>query len=747
MNKYKKTTENLQKIPSYSYPIIFCVIVTVMFSIVGVPFLQGWRALPSEMPPIAVGHSNIVQASDGSIIAETWTEDRTELESLDKISSYAINALIATEDNRFYHNNGVDLQGTFRAALTGSGGGSGITQQLVKNLQYYNLVENTKEEATENSINRKIKELKLSLNYEKENSKDEILLSYFNLVAFGSPNTYSIENAAQKFFHKPARELNIEESAVLIGSVQNPSVFNIASNDEGTIQKVKNRQYDVLNRMFEEGYITEQERDAAAAAPLNIDKNSDSIGTCRNSEYQFYCQYVFDYIRSSPRYGENPEEREALITKGGLVIKTHLDKELTSITDEQLSKDYGSTNRIAVPVAIVNNNNGGVSVMTSNRKYGTNQEAGETEIDLSRNPSGTGSVFKLMTLAAALNEGYTRNDLAFSSQCPLYPGSGYEAPPGGFKNSNSCDLQGGFLDYKKATAYSSNTWYVTLEMKIGVEKVKEFASSVGLAPKENIGSSSLSYTLGSTEHSAVDVAAAYATFANGGVYCPPTPVDNITYKDKEIPIPDTYDESKDKCHSVMSPQSASIVLEAMRANISGELPGAFGTQFAIPGYDSAGKSGTNELQNSTWVQLIGNYTLFANMYDPELASRGIATTYYRGRAASWSEHVIGYTGRDILSGVISTRGYEPLDYNSTETSFKPALINQKDMFTVPYVIGMKAEEALTAFEKRGIKAHVDREKDTESPWFYQEGIVTKQSLEPGTRISVGTNKEVILTIK
>lgn len=729
---------------TFAHPIAFMTLLAVMLTVVGSPFLQGWRNLPSEMPDVAVGHKNVLLAADGRPFAETWVEDRTELKSLSDISQYAIDALIATEDNRFYHNNGFDIQGTVRAAITGSGGGSGITQQLVKNLQYYDL-DGDKSYATEATISRKLRELKLAMNYEREHTKDEILLNYFNLVAFGDPSVYSIENASQRLFGKPARELGVGEAAALIGSVQNPSVYNLSSKDPDTVAMVKQRQRDVLGRMLSEGYITQQEHDTAVNEPINTIEAPPTNSTCSSSEYVFYCKYTLDTIRNNPRYGATPEEREALIARGGLKIQTYLDRDIIKTIDEQLEKDYGNDNRVAVPTAVVKNDNGAVVGFGTNREYGSGE--GSTEIDLARFPTGSGSVFKLMTLAAAVNNGYDRSDLAFSSQCPLYPGSSYDAPPGGFKNSNSCSLQGGFLDYKKATAYSSNTWYVTLEMMVGVDKVKEFAASVGLPAGDSIGERSLSYTLGATEHSAIDMAGAYASFANEGVYCPPTPIKEVTYDGRPIRLPDGYDDTADKCRAVTSPKGASIVLEAMRANVSGEVPGAFGTQYKLTtGQDSVGKSGTNELQNSTWVQSTGNYTVYSNMFDPEVASRGIATVYYRGGAANWGDHVVGYTGRDILSSVVKEKGYKPLNYSATSEDFKPTVINQKDLFTVPYLVGMRQGDALAVAEKLGLKAVIKKAPATDSPAFYPDGVVAQQSIEAGSRLSFGTDKTLELTV-
>ena len=724
----------------WAYPFGIAIFMVIAMSMAGTQALAMWRDLPEDLPDVSIAGKNVVLDNEGKVIATTWSENRDKLESINDVSGFARNALLATEDSRFYKNNGFDVKGTIRSAVSGSGGGSGITQQLVKNLLFFDLAGTSKESATEQTIERKVKELKLAMSYDKKHSKDDILLEYFNTVAFGAPSQYGIESAAQYFFGKSARELNIEESALLIGSVQNPSLYNLESKDPETIATYTERKEHVLSRMKEMGYISGKQFTDAKNAPINLVFKKQTGGTCAQSSDPFYCEYVFDYIRNSPRYGETREQREMLIAKGGLVIKTNLDPEIEKITREQLKKDYDDTNRVAVPTAVVQPGTGAVSAIATNREYGTDNSKGETLINLPLSPSGTGSVFKLMTLAAAVNEGYDRSDLAFSSECPLYT-PGYDSPPGGFKNSNSCQLQGGYLDYKKATAYSSNTWYVTLERAIGVEKVKEFANSVGLVPPEGINERSLSYTLGPTEHSSVDMAAAFATFAANGVYCPPTPIDSVAYEDgSEVVIPDTYDGESDKCRSVISPKGASIVNEAMRANVSGEVKGAFGTQYKVPGYDTAGKSGTNELQNSTWVQMAGNYVVYSNVYDPETTSNGIETIYYRGSLATWGDHVVGYTGRDILKQIFDTKGYKPLSYGSTDSTLKPTISDQDNFFIVPSVIGARPEAAASIFEQFGIEVIVDKEKAPKSDDRTPSGVIVEQSIEPDTKLSYGTKR-------
>lgn len=729
----------------FMYPLAFCVLIVVTVSMIAVPTMNFWRGLPSTMQETTIGQKNVMVDVNGKVFAETWVEDREVLESLDQISPHTINALIATEDSRFYYNNGFDVQGTFRSLVKGSGGGSGITQQLVKNLQYYDLIGNSKESATEATIERKIKELKLAMEYEKNHSKDEIILNYFNLVSFGSPNVYSIENASQYFFNKSAKDLTIAESAVLVGSVQNPSLFDLRSQDEETKARVDERKKDVLGRMLTENYINQQEYNAALGEEIQFFYQQDNFGgNCSSSDFPFYCDYVLRSILDSQRYGETREEREALLNKGGLVIETYLDPEVMNIANEQLKSDYGNNNRVVSPVAIVQPGSGAVSAIAVNREYGTGE--GQTEINLPLTPMGTGSVFKLITLAAAINNGYDRSSLAFSSQCPLYT-PGYDMPSGGFRNSNSCELQGGFLDYRQATAYSSNTWYVTLQKMIGTQAVKDFAASVGLPAGDGIGERSLSYTLGTTAHSTVDVAAAFATFSADGVYCPATPISSLKYENGNTPIvPDNYDDSFDKCRSVISPKGASIVLEAMRANVSGEIPGAFGESTKLGNYDSVGKSGTNELQNSTWVQSTGNYTIFTNMFDPVTSANGIDGVYYKGGYSRWYDHVSANTARDILLQTINLKGYKPLNYNATDSTLKPTTLNQKDLFTIPSVIGAGEKEAVSVFEKLGMDVKVEKQEVESTNDKIPSGVIVEQSIEPGTRLSFGTEKEIILKV-
>lgn len=709
------------------------------------PAVDVWNDLPENVGDITIGEKNTMYDKDGNVFAEIWTENRSPLSNLNQISTYAKKGLIDTEDQHFYTHGAFDAVGTARALVTGKGGGSGITQQLIKNLRFYDMAGKDKKRATEHSISRKIQELKYSIGYEKHHSKNEILLTYFNTVAFGGPSTYSIESASQYFFGKSAKNLDLAESAVLVGSVNNPVKYDLNSTSDETKEVYKARQKAVLNRMVIQGDISQAEADKAFSEPLKIVYKTTSNGNCASSKYPFYCSYVLNYLRKSPKLGETQEERDAILSKGGLKIKTYLDANGTNVANKQLEEDFGNTNRVVVPVAVVQPGTGGVSVIAANRGYGTG--SGDTTINMGLNKAGTGSTYKMMTLAAALNAGMTESQLDFSSySCPLNPGSGYDVPPGGIKNSSSCALQGGKLNYKRATAFSSNTWFATLEMKIGVNAVKKFSKSVGLSTPDNIGKRSLSYTLGVTENSPVDMAAAFATFANKGVYCPATPVSSYEYADGTTPVvPDSYKPSEESCRRVMSPHSASVVLKAMRANVSGEIPRAFGIKNAIPGYVTVAKSGTNEMYNSAWAQLTGNMSMFANMYDPVSVSRGMDYALYRGNVTRWYEHPSANSATAILTKLIKMNGYKGFDFNNSDTSMTPVPVEQRDFFTVPSVVGMTPSEAVSTVENLGMTAKVSKTK-VPAPDGYGSGVIVQQSLTAGTQLPVGTKKGMILFV-
>lgn len=706
------------------------------------PVAETWKRVPDSLPDVAIAQRNTIYDKNGKPIGQTWAEDRIELTNLNKISPSAIRGLIATEDKNFYRHEGFDPRGTARAALSGRGGGSGITQQLIKNLQFYDLL-GTKEQkakATAPTYGRKLHELKLAMAYESKHTKNEILLQYFNTVAFGAPTVYGIETASQYFFAKPAAKLTVAQAAALVGSAQNPVLYNM--NDPKNTDW-KDRQKEVLGRLVAEGDITQKQADAYAKEDLKFTRKAKRGGNCAQSKYPFYCEYTLDYLKNSPRLGETREEREAMLAKGGLQIHTYMDPAMMKTIDTYLKKNWGVKNRLIAPTAVVLPGSGGVAAFGANRDYGNGK--GKTEIVLPNSPAGEGSAYKMFTLAAALNSGKTESDLAFSSKCPLRPGPKYDSPPGGFRNSNSCKMQGGFMNYKQATAYSSNTWYVTLEMRIGVEAVKQFSKSVGLAAPDSINSRSLSYALGSVGNSPIDVAAAYATFPNKGVFCPATPVKKLRYADGSEPaFPDTYDPAVDACRSVMSPKAAGTVLKALRSNVSGEVPKAFGIRSRVKGYDTGAKSGTNEGYNSAWAHVSSPYSLYTNVYDPVKTSRGIDGGVFRGRSIG-RDNTAQTTGGELMAAVLKGTKNRPMDYNNPSDKRLPNQVDQTSFIAVPSVIGMTPEAALGVLRSVGITAHVSKETRPR-PDGYPAGVISAQSIEPGKKLAQGTTKEIVIYI-
>lgn len=703
-----------------------------------------WRELPEELDDVSIAERNVMYDANGDVFAEVWAEDRVALDSLDQISDYAKNGLIATEDKRFYEHSGIDYIGTLRSAATGSGGGSGITQQLVKNLQFFNMAgKDKKDEAVEETYARKLRELKLAFNYEETHSKDEILLEYFNTVAFGSPNIYSIESASQYFFGKSAKDLSLAESAALVGSVQNPAVYNMTADSQYDLWKT--RQKAVLDRMVAEGFITKDEARSAADEELDLIMEKTSYGNCASSDYPFYCQYVLDYLSNSPKLAETQEERDAILSRGGLQIKTYLEPETVDEINEELKNSFGNDYRIIAPTAVVEPGTGGVAAFGVNREYGDGE--GETTLNLPNTPIGVGSTYKPFVLAAALDSGMTESDLTFDTPCPYRP-QGYDYPASGYKNSMGCGgFQSGKLNYEEATAWSSNTWYLNLGTQVGMPKLKEFSEQIGLNVPDTITDRSLSLVLGTVENSPIQMSASYATFANEGVYCPPTPVVSYEYSDGTTPaIPDSYDPASDACQRVMSPNAASTVLKAMRANTyEGYVDHPFGTDGQVEGYDAVGKSGTNERYGYSWGQVSANYSLFMNIYDMDRPTNEVYDVT-RWRGVVQTSNPAPKAAQAIMADVLEGTPKDKLDYDNKDTSKKAVPVEKRDFFTIPSVIGMKPEEAVKTMESVGITTHVSKDVQEVPSDDFPTGVVSEQSLEPGTQLAVGTEKEVILYI-
>ena len=727
----------------------------LLAAIIGVfilPVITYWEQASTTVPSVTLNQHTIMLDKNGKQFAEIWSDDRKEVSSLDDVAPIMRKAMVSAEDKNFYHHGAIDVEATVRSALTGSGGGSGITQQLVKNLIYYSS-SSGKSSSTEVTIARKLRELKMALQYEKTHSKNQILLKYLNIVSMGSPTTYGVETAAESIFNTTASKLTIGQAAALAGSVNNTSVYNLKNlSDSSTYNRVKARQEYVLKRMLDDGYITKAQYNAAVAEKITTNVQ-DRHGTCASSTYPFYCQYVVDYLLSSSKMGDTTAEREARVTEGGFTIRTALDPTMLTQLDNQIKSDWGVTNEKIQTSAVVQPGTGYVLAIGSNRNWGTDTSKGQTEIVLAESQTQTGSTYKMMTLAAALNDGWTETQLnAVSSECP-WKKAGFDYPSGGISDSVSCALQGGHLTYRQATAYSANTWFVELESEIGVQKVIDFSKSVGLEVPSTITSRSASFTLGVTDNSAIDMSAAYATFNAKGVYCPATPIESITMTDgSTFQAAADYDPSTDACRSVMSPKSASIVLKAQDANINGtDISGRFGEDAAMSDHYSVGKSGTTtNYANQIWVQTVAQYTVFSNAFDPRGNFQYPMESYvWRGVTHGPYDEAVLQTTRDFIETNLAGVANTPVDMTDTSSTWVK-VASTTDTLTMPNLVGMTPSAALKTLKSLGLTGRVLRETvaagAAKTNSLYPSGIIMKQSVAAGKELVVGYDSPIILTV-
>lgn len=288
---------------------------------------------------IPTGYATVVYDSEGNEMTKLVAADSNRSwEKMSKIPEDLAHAFVAIEDERFYEHNGIDIKGILRAGVECikagklTQGASTITQQLIKN----NVFDDWVNESPIQSIKRKIQEQYLAIELEKTMTKDEILEIYMNSINLGQ-NTLGVKAAAQRYFNKPTYQLTLSECAVIASITQNPSKYNpISHPEENIIRRTK-----VLDKMLEQGYITQEEYDEAMADDVYSRIATVNEETKSNSVYTYFVDEVTEQVLADLMEIKGYDERQAynLLYSGGLSIYTTQDPEIQAICDEVFNNE------------------------------------------------------------------------------------------------------------------------------------------------------------------------------------------------------------------------------------------------------------------------------------------------------------------------------------------------------------------------------------------------------------------------
>lgn len=650
-----------------------------------------WNNLPAELTQDStpLPQRTVLLDKNGKEFAQFYSENRQNI-PLTSVSPLFKDALISTEDANFYTNHGFDPMGTVRVAFknvisnSGQAGGSGITQQLVKNLLLLNsTTEETQAAAADRTLTTKVQELKYAIGLDKKYSKDKILEMYINTVYFGN-GAYGISAAAKTYFNTTADKLTLEQAATLAGVINNPTIYDPITQPEGA----KLRRDMVLGRLLVTKKITQAAFDASVKTVTKVTRGEFENG-CAQSAYPFYCQMVRQEILTNVAFGDTPEVRENFLYKGGVTITTAMDPKAMDAAQYEVDSAWGSDNRVGTGVAVVVPGTGQIAAIAENRKFGNGP--GQTEVIYPMSKRQVGSSFKPFTLATALEQG-----IPASTRMPspgIYqPAPPWASPEGGFSNFGF--INWGVVDAYKATAESMNTWYVELMQRTGVLPVADMAKRLGVnsLPREGdnaISPNSLSLTLGAYEISPLEMANAYATFASGGVGCNAVSIIGAvrTYTKEKVPVSDP------DCHQAIMPNIANTVSDVLKGVTA---PGGSAVGRGLSDRPYASKTGTTNSWADAWM--LGYTPQYATAVwtgDPRGGSAYPLSTYVQyGMYKNGPFDGDGaYASGPILQAIMTDlhRGLPVRNFAPISKSVGTAITAQ----SIPDVRGLKVDEAVS----------------------------------------------------
>jgi membrane peptidoglycan carboxypeptidase len=604
----------------------------------GTDFIENLPTKLRVTPPAQVSY---VYANDGTTLITQLYEEYRRYVPLSQISPTMLKAIVASEDSRFYEHHGVDTRGALRAFIANQNGGdsqgaSTLTMQYVRNVQRDSAATPQEvEQATAQSNVRKLREMRLAVQVEKDMSREEIIEKYLNVAYFGH-RAYGIYAAAEVYFSKSPKDLTLGEAAMLAGLVKAPSGYDPAHNKQAALDR---RNY-VLDRMTQIQYISPGLADQTKAVPIQLhlsDPPNDCISVNpAHNDWGYFCDMFKNWWRNQLAFGNTPQEREENLRRGGYNIVTSLDPRMQSVAMGQVTSQEGIGSPYALGLVAVEPGTGKIKAAAVNRTYSIDQSKNGTVVDsFGRDaPVGSypntvapllgggdmpgyqaGSTFKIFTMTAALDQGMPLNTpinspLVVRTKYPTGPSDPSHCGENWCPHSASPAMVG-VQNMWSGFGKSVNTYFVQLEERVGAENAVRMAEKLGLTWHTDVDRAQASpgradrwgaFTLGVADTTPLEMANAYATLAADGLYCEASPVQSITDSTGQV-----IQAGAPNCHQVVRTEVARAAVDATRCTTGyGAAAGGCGGWSTAPGVYAAvgrpvgGKTGTTDDTRSAW---------------------------------------------------------------------------------------------------------------------------------------------------